>query len=91
MIGRTALALVVALVVACSKPSTAPDSIGVASDAGLSSIETRVPFGLTMRVTHDDRTRVKGVLRGWTPKDHDGKRFDVAGTFDAEVCPRTCL
>lgn len=50
------------------------------------AVETRLKYGVTVQLTKDDGKQLHGTLRAFVPND-----IDVAGSFDAEVCPRTCL
>lgn len=68
------------------RPARGAYWIGEKTPTGLHAVETRVPAGLALKLTHDDGKRVKGELRGYFGND-----LDVAGAFDAEVCPKTCL
>jgi hypothetical protein len=49
------------------------------------SIETRLKYGLTVQLTKDDGKHLHGTVRAFGPHD-----IDVAGSFDAEMCPKTC-
>ena len=75
-------------------PAEAEYWLGDSVDGGMYARQTLVPVGFWLQITQDDGKaggRLKGILRGWLPKDHDGKPLDVAGSFDAEICPRRCL